>query len=261
MINLENNENYLKSYDSISEEVKYLANSIIRLKIFATLFECPLNMKDINSITSLSYSSISSNLHNLELKGHVYREHNKYFLSNSTKLKVRQVLKLGNLITLLNEFFNILDKHLVCMIPIHSIAELYLLNNVCLIESDGVDAYKIYNFIEKSLDDAEEVKCILPFFHENFNDKLNDLVKNNKKVEVMAPLGLFEVFDEKSEIEKLSFFSSEKTFLLIITNESMILGLFKEDGSFDQNRLLTSKNIDSINWANNLYENFKIENK
>ena len=88
MINLENNENYLKSYDSISEEVKYLANSIIRLKILATLFVCPLNMKDINSITSLSYSSISSNLHNLELKGHVYREHNKYFLSNSTKLKV-----------------------------------------------------------------------------------------------------------------------------------------------------------------------------
>ena len=41
----------------------------------------------------------------------------------------------------------------------------------------------------------------------------------------------------------------------------MILGLFKDDGYFDQNRLLTSKNDDSIKWANNLYKNFKIENK
>ncbi|MCQ2970372.1 MAG: DUF1724 domain-containing protein [archaeon] len=261
MINLENNENYLKSYDLISEEVKYLTNSIIRLKILATLFKCPLNMKDINGITSLSYSSISSNLHNLELKGHVYREHNKYFLSNSTKLEVEQVLKLGNLINLLNDFFNILDKHLVDMIPNQSVAELYLLGNACLMESDGVDVYRIYKYIEDALNAAEEVKCVLPFYYETFNDKLNDLVKNDKKVEAMVPLSLFEVFDEKSEIGKLSFFSNDKTFLLIITHELMILGLFKEDGYFDQNRLLTSKNSDSIKWANNLYENFKIKNK
>ena len=31
MIILEKNENYLESYDSVSEEVKYLSNSIIRL--------------------------------------------------------------------------------------------------------------------------------------------------------------------------------------------------------------------------------------
>lgn len=261
VINLENNENYLKSYDSISEDVKYLTNSIIRLKILATLYKCPLNMKDINSTTSLSYSSISSNLHNLELKGIVYREHNKYFLSNSYRMEVEQVLRLSNLLDLLNDFFNILDKHLVDVIPNQSVVELYLIGNARLIESDGVDVYRIYKFIEYALESADEVKCILPFYHETFNDKLNELAKNNKKVEVMVPRSLFKVFDEKSEIENLSFFSGEKAFLLIITNESMILGLFKEDGYFDQNRLLTSKNSDSIKWANNLYKNFKSKNK
>ncbi|MGN0177482.1 MAG: transcriptional regulator FilR1 domain-containing protein [Methanobrevibacter sp.] len=261
MINLENNKNYLKSYDSISEEIKYLTNSIIRLKILAALYKCPLNMKDINSTTSLSYSSISSNLHNLELKGIVYREHNKYFLSNSSTLEVEQVLRLSNLLDLLNDFFNILDKHLVDVIPNQSVIELYLIGNAHLIESDGVDAYRIYKFIEEALESADEVKCILPFYHETFNDKLNKLVKNNKKVEVIIPHNLLKIFNEKSEIENLSFFKEEKLFLLINTNESMILGLFKEDGSFDQNRLLTSKNSDSIKWANNLYENFKNKNK
>ncbi len=147
------------------------------------------------------------------------------------------------------------------MIPNQSVAELYLLGNARIIESDGVDVYRIYKFIEDALDTAEEVKCVLPFYYEAFNDKLNDMAKNNKKVEMMVPFSLFEVFDEKSKIDNLSCFSGEKTFLLIITNELMILGLFKEEGYFDQNRLLTSKNSDSIRWANNLYENFKIENK
>ena len=48
---------------------------------------------------------------------------------------------------------------------------------------------------------------------------------------------------------------------MISTDKVMILGLFKDDGSFDQNRLLTSKNEDSIKWGDDLFENFKKENK
>ena len=34
----------------------------------------------------------------------------------------------------------------------------------------------------------------------------------------------------------------------------MSLGLFKNDGSFDQNRILISENEKSLFWANNLFE-------
>ena len=261
VINVEENENYLKNYDSISEEIKYMTNSLVRLKILATLYDYPSNMKDLNQKTGLIYSSISSNMHKLELEEHVFRESNKYHLSNSTRLKIEQILELGYLITLLNEFFNILDKHLVTMIPNQSIAELYLLGKANLMESDAVDVYRMYNFMETALNSAEEVKCILPFYYENFNDILNGLVENNKKVEVMIPENIFNIFQKKSKVNEVSSFDGENVFLLIVTEELMILGLFKDDGFFDQNRLLTSKNSDSIKWANNLYENFKMENK
>lgn len=261
VINVEENENYLKHYDSISSEVKYLNNSLVRLKILATLYDHPSNMKDLNKTTGLIYSSISSNMHKLELGGHVYLDLNKYYLTNSTRLKIEQILELSDLINLLNEFFNILDKHLVNMIPNQSVAELYLLGKANLIESDSIDVYKMYNFIETALSNADEVKCVLPFYYENFNEKLNELAENNKKVEVMVPVDIFEIFDEKSEIGDIYPFNGENAFLLIVTDELMILGLFKDDGYFDQNRLLTSKNEDSIKWADNLYKNFKIENK
>ena len=37
----------------------------------------------------------------------------------------------------------------------------------------------------------------------------------------------------------------------------MNLGLFKNDGSYDQNRILNSDNPDSLKWANTLFENIK----
>ena len=257
VINVENSKSYLENYESVSEEVKYLNNSLIRLKILAILYETPLNMKDLNNSTGLSYSSISSNMHHLELKGHVYRHLNKYYLSNSARLHIQQIMELGSIIKLLNEFFNILDKHLVKMIPNQSVAELYLLGKANLIESDGIDVYKMYKFIENALATAIEVKCILPFYYEDLNERLNDLVSNEREIEIMVPEGVFEIFEEKSKVKRIFAFKGEYNFLLIVTDKMMILGLFKEDGYFDQNRLLTSKNDDSIRWANNLYRNFK----
>ena len=105
MINVKDSKNYLENYDSVSEEVKYLTKSLIRLKILAILYGEPLTMKDLNDSTGLSYSSISSNMHYLELNGHVYRYKNKYYLSNSTKLKIEEIIELGSIINLLNEFF------------------------------------------------------------------------------------------------------------------------------------------------------------
>ena len=92
------NKNYLKNYDFVSEDIKFAANSIIRLRILSALFEKPQNMKDLADLTRLSYSSISSTLHGLELKEFVYRESNRYYLSNSLKVIIRHVLELKDVV-------------------------------------------------------------------------------------------------------------------------------------------------------------------
>lgn len=257
----ENNSNYLKDYESISKDVKYLTNSLSRLKILATLYEGPKNMKELTEGTGLSYSSVSSTMHNLELKDFVYRESSKYYLSNSMKIEIEDILELNEIMDVTAKFFNILDKHLVDMIPNSSIAELYLLGQARLIESDDIDAYRTYNYIEDALAKADCVKCILPFYYENFNDQLNKLVKARKSVEAIVSRNISHIFEEKSNIKNISVSRKNINFLLIVTDRVMILGLFKDDGNFDQNRLLISKNRDSIMWAYNLFKNFKKENK
>ncbi len=252
---------YLKNYDSVSEDVKFAANSIIRLKILAALFEEPQNMKDLAVGTKLNYSSISSTLNGLELKDFVYRESNKYFLSNSLKVQMKHILELKDVVNLLNKFFNLVDGHVVEMMPKQSVYELHLLNESNLLESGGINAYNIYDYIEGVLDGAAKVQCILPFYHLDLNKKLNEMVDNHKTVEIMVSHEVFEIYEEKSKIKYLSSFKGKNTFLLIVTDKMMILGLFKQNGQFDQNRLLTSKNKNSIKWAKNLFKNFKKINK
>ncbi len=255
------NKCYLKCYNSIANELKYLTNSLSRLKVLAALYDAPKTMKNLTVTTGLSYSSVSSTMHKLELEGYIYRESSKYYLSNCMRLKIETIIELNETMDILNKFFNILDKHLVDMIPNDSVAELYLLGKASLIESNDIDAYRTYNYIENALDEANEVKCILPFNYDNFNKRLDNLMERGKYVEAIVGENIFNIFEEESKVEKISSFSGNNNILLIITDEVMILGLFKEDGSYDQNRLLISKNNDSISWAMGLFENFKNENK
>ena len=80
MIPVNENQECMENYETISEEIKYITNSLVRLKILATLYEQPLNMKDINRTTGLSYSSISSNMFGLELGGFIDRSGNLYHI-------------------------------------------------------------------------------------------------------------------------------------------------------------------------------------
>ena len=255
------NTNYLKNYDTISDDVKYAANSIIRLKILAALYEKSQNMKELANMTKINYSSISTTLHGLELNELVYRESNKYYLSNSLKVQMQNVLELKEVVNLLNRFFNIIDGHVVDMVPNQSVAELYLLGQAHLVESCGMDANKIYKFIEDALLDADRVQCILPFYQLSFNKKLNYLINKNKYVELAVSSDVYELYKRRSKCKYLSSFEGKNNFLLIVTDKMMILGLFKDNGYFDQNRLLTSKNKDSVKWAENLFKNFKKKNK
>jgi len=253
------NDIYLENFDNVSDDVKYITNSIVRLKILAMLYDKPRNIKELTNDGGLIYSSVLGNMHDLEVEGFIYRESNRYYLTNSMKVIIEDILEFVMLMDIINNFFNILDNHIVDIIPTNSVMEFYLLGKAVLIESDDIDVYKTLNFIENSLRNAECVRCILPVYYENFNHALNMLVEDKKFVEVLVSRDVLPIFEKNSKIMRLSAFERDDNFLLIVTDKSMMLGLFSEDGYFDQNRLLTSKNEDSLKWANNLYENFKKE--
>ena len=252
---------YLDSYNAISEDVKFVSNSLIRLKVLKALYENPSNMKDLSIGTKLGYSSISGILHGLELKNMAYRKSNKYYLVNLLKLQIRNLLEFSVTVNLLEEIFNIVEGHDILKIPKRSVEDMHLLGDCKLLESDCVDMDKVFNFIDESLAQAKSTRAILPIYHESINYRLNDLTIKGNFVEIMVSKSVFDVYGSNSKVRNLSFFNDENNFLLIVTNERMLFGLFRENGFFDQNRLMVSDSQDSLKWANNLFMYFKKRNK
>lgn len=256
----------VENYEHYSNDIKFLPKSMIRLTILKTLYESPMNMKDVNHKTNINYSAISNNMHSLELNGFIYRENNCYYLSNAMNVYVGNFLKLGQLMVLLERLSPILQNHIVQCMPRDSIDNFHILKDINLIESNELNIYKTYDIIEKSIKKSKYVNAILPFSYANFNDSFNNLLLKNKKVHLISPLDIKEILiknlDYSNDNLKVDFFDfGELDYLLLLcTDKEMMLGLFKDDGTYDQNRLLTSTNDDCMKWANDLFENFKKEN-
>ena len=95
-------------------------------------------------------------------------------------------------------------------------------------------------------------------------------MKNNGKVELIMQKNIFQgsISQISPELKnkcikngslKIHIMKNHLNIYLLICDESMNLGLFKNDGSYDQNRILNSNTKDSLIWANNLFENIKME--
>lgn len=252
---------YLDIYNAISEDIKFVSNSLIRLNVLKALYERPSNMKELSIGTKLGYSSISGILHGLELKNMAYRKSNKYYLVNLLKLQIKNILEFSVTVNLLGEIFNIVEGHDISKIPKESVEDLHLLGDCKLLESDCVDMDKVFNLIDDTLASASSIRAILPIYHDSINYRLNDLSIKGKFVDIKVSKSVFDAYEQNSKVRKLSWFNGENNFLLIVTNERMLLGLFRHNGFFDQNRLLVSDSRDSLKWANNLFLYFKKRNK
>lgn len=258
--------NTVKHYETIEKDVKFLPKSLIRLKILKMLYDRPRDMKEMNHETKFHYSAISTHIHGLELNGQVYKENNRYFLSNSMKLQMDNLLRINNLMNLLEIISPILQGHKIISIPRDSVESIHHLDNIELIESSGLDVYKAYEFIEKSISNARSVNAILPFSYDELNMLINRMISKDIDINLLIPEDIRNILlrnlDTSKSNLRIDYFDGGEAcpFLLICTDEKVILGFFKDDGTYDQNRILTSEDDDCIFWGNKLFENFKKEN-
>ena len=88
------------------------------------------------------------------------------------------------------------------------------------------------------------------------------MASKNKEIHLISPSDIKEfllknIKASKSNV-KIDFLDLDENdcLLLVCSDKKMMLGFFKDDGVYDQNRLLTSTNDECIEWANELFNNF-----
>ena len=253
------------SHYNLDNDIKFLAKSEIRLKILSELQKRPKSIKEIVKDTKITYSSVSSNLTKLEEHEYIVKAKNKYHINPLSKIYYDSLMDFKASIDLINDFNEFWGKHDINQLSIDSIQNINDLKDSKLIETTPIDIYKTHNVIKERINESKNIKAIFPYLHPEYPHLIEDMLKKEGCVELLIPRNMFRetIFKIDNETRKnaakngkLKVYTTKNDLRLYLTvcDNSMSLGLFKNDGSFDQNRILLSESEKSLSWANNLFE-------
>ncbi len=254
--------------NDINNDIQFLAKSEIRLKILSELNDEPNNVRGLVKKTNMAYSSISNNIGKLEKNNYISKVENKYHVNPMTEVYFKTLMDFKVSVDLVNEYEAFWYKHNLNQLSLASIKRITYLKNSRLVETTPVDIFKTHNTIKRHMLNSINVKAIFPYLHPEYPELIGKILSNEGTVELILPKSIFKelVFRINEKVRKKAIkngklkiysFKKDLNLYLSICDETMSLGLFKNDGSFDQNRILISDDLKSHTWAEELFEHVK----
>ncbi|WP_407422642.1 helix-turn-helix transcriptional regulator [Methanobrevibacter sp.] len=256
------------SHYTMNNDITFLAKSEIRLKILSELQKKPKSVKELVNATKITYSSISSNLTKLEENNHITKKKNKYHLNPLSEIYYENLMDFKISVDLINDYNDFWNNHNIDQLSIDSVQNIIDLKDSKLVKTTPLDIYKTHNVNREHMMESNNVKAIFPYLHPEYPQLIEHILKNEGKVELIIPRNMFQelilkingkVRKKAAKNGKLKVYTTKDDLKLYLTlcDYTMSLGLFKSDGSFDQNRLLISESEESQFWAENLFESIK----
>lgn len=254
-------------FSIVEDELKYLNNSEIRLKVLVDLLDGPLKVRDINRNSLLSYSSVSSNVHKLCKDGYVEKNQNRFQLTNLGYIFITILLDFYDVATTISEFSDFWLDHDISSLSIEDLKKLSSLEGSQLIKCNFTDIYRTHKEFKRTFKDSKHLKVIFPYMHPEYPKLIRRLILKGVKVELIVSKGILDTFVKdigKDVVKKglsegnfsLKYLDEDIKIALAISNKFVSVGLFKKDGTYDQNRLLISDRKKAISWALDLFKSY-----
>lgn len=252
----------------INDEIKFLAKSGIRLKILDELKQNPHTIRELVKVTGITYSSVSSNVTKLENASYISKINKRYEINQLSEIYFNTLMEFKRSVDLIDGLKEFWYKHNITQINEESLRNITDLDDSELIETTPLDIYKTHKIITEHLSSSKSLKAIFPYMHPDYPKLIEEILSKNGKVEIIMheniyramikniDTGLRKKAAQKGKF-KIHIIKKNVPIHLSVCDETMDLGLFKSDGSFDQNRLLTSEDEKSVRWADELFENIK----
>lgn len=254
--------------NGINDEIRFLAQSEIRLKILSELNKHPDNVRGLVKETKITYSSVSSNVAKLEENNYIRKYDGKYYVDPMAKIYFKTLMDFKKSVEIIKDYDSFWHKHNLGLMSIDSMRNINDLKNSQLIETTPLDIYKTHTTIKNQLLNSHDVKAIFPYLHPEYPKLLERILKNGGTLDLILPRqitrAIMSPIDENLKKKAIRMgnltihsVQDDLNIYLTICDKNMSLGLFKTDGSFDQNRILISKDEKSYEWANELFEHVK----
>ncbi len=227
-----------------------------------------MRIRRINAISKFSYSAIVNHLKKLVDYGFVEKNGLEFGLSEDFKAKFEKFLNLNSSLNFIEENKNFLNAHKIFNIDSSALSDISPLCDMELIVSDNDDIFKVRCLINDFIRESKSVKSIFPYFPQKCGEILNHWIGNEADVKLIL---------SKSVCKSLKDFICEYDFdgaigdfsldvktadpfmdlLLVISDKGVLLGFYKNDGDFDSNEVLFSRNSRAIEWAGKVFATYE----
>lgn len=256
------------NHNEINNDIRFLAQSEIRLKILSELYKRPDDVRGLVKKTKITYSSVSSNINKLEENNYIKKVEKKYYLNHMAKIYLKTLMDFKRSVDIINNYDSFWNRHDITQLSMDSMKNITDLKNAQLIETTPLDIYKTHNATKSQLIESKDVKAIFPYLHPEYPKIIETILENGGSVKLIVPKTIFKAMmtPVSSKLKntaikqgklKVYTVTAELNLYLTICDGKMSLGLFKNDGSFDQNRILISDDESSHHWAEELFEHVK----
>ena len=256
------------NFQNFQDDIKFLINSEIRLKILGCLYNSSASIKQIEEKTGYSYSSILDNVNKLEQKNFIYSIDDKFYLFNKTRIKLTNILYFNKSSVFLRKNADFLNYSLID-INIDASKDLSALEGSKLVESNNVDLFKATEIFQHSLMGFKFLKGIFPYFHPNHDDIISYWIDNDCTVELILPDAVSEAVKDfirdyvpkspgiKNRYVKLKPNDCNIQFAFTVSDKCLVSALYTKDGQFNQNAVITSTSQEAIDFGLKLFEEYE----
>jgi predicted transcriptional regulator len=264
--------NYVDIYSETKDLMRYTSNSSVRVIILICLSEGLQTMSELKEETGISSSTISHNLSDLEKRKITTKEGEKYYLT-----------PLGNIITLnlieniktnaaVSKFQKLWMNHDLSSIPPELIKRIGDLHNSVLVEVDSGEIFKPHETYQRIISGSEYIKGVSPIFRFDYIDLYKKLViEYGIDVELILTQDIvdqtmggidgqnLEYLQDFMSRDKVKFWviPTDVKIAFTVTNKYLSLGLFNEQGDYDNTRDLVSDDHGAVAWGNQLFEYYR----
>jgi len=265
------NVNYLDIYSETKDLMRYTSSSSVRVTILICLSEGLQNMSELKKKTGISSSTLSHNLSELEKRKITTKKEEKYALTSLGTIITTNLIENIKTNAAISKFQKLWIKHDLSCIPPELIKNIGDLHNSILIESESGEIFKPHETYQKIISGAEYIKGVSPIFRFDYIDIYKKLViEHGIDVELILTQDIVDQTMEGIDSENLeylrNFMSQDKVKFWVIpdvkiaftvTNKYLSLGLFHENGNYDNTRDLISDDHGAVTWGNQLFEYYR----
>lgn len=263
---------YIGIYQDVKDLLKYTSGSSVRVKILICLCEGIQTMSELKKEIGISSSTISYNISNLEKKKITSKDGEKYILTPLGQLVTYNLMENMRKTAVISKFQKFWLNHDLSGIPPELIKRIGDLYQSSLVESESGEIYKPHEKYQELILKSNYIKGVSSIFRFNYIDLFQYLIlENDIDVELILTNDIIQKIIQGIDPDNLKLLKNsvaqgnvdlrvinhDVRIAFTVTDKYLSLGLFHEQGDYDNTKDLISDDHDAVAWGNTLFEYYR----